>query len=70
MKSFYVALSDESDLKLASSSATALLNYFLLALFGESFFFNKCRFCFFCQTASPRGAIEWSTEKIYSECLP
>ena len=21
------------------------LNYFLLALFGDSFFFNKCRFC-------------------------
>ena len=36
MKSFYVAWSDEPDLKLAWSSETALFK--LLALFGESFF--------------------------------
>ena len=47
MKSFYVAWSDEPDLKLAWSSETAFFNLFPLCPLWRQFFFNKCRFCYF-----------------------
>ena len=47
MKSFYIAWSDEPDLKLAWSSETALFKLFLLCSLWRQVFFNKCRFCFF-----------------------
>ena len=40
MKSFYVALSDKPDLKLASSSATALFKLFPLGPLWRKFFFQ------------------------------
>ena len=70
MKSFYVAWSIEPDLKLAWSSATALFKLFPLGSLWRQIFSISVDFAFFCQTASPKAAIEWSTEKIYSECQP
>ena len=70
MKSFYVAWSDEPDLKLAWSSETVLFKLFLLGPLWRQFSLISVDFAFFCRTASPRAATEWSTEKIYSECQP
>ena len=68
MKGFYVAWSIEPDLKLAWSIETALFKLFPLGTLWGQFFFVG--FAFFCRTASPKAAIEWSTEKIYYECQP
>ena len=70
MKSFYVAWSDEPDLKLAWSSETSLFKLFPLGPLWRQFFSISIGFAFFCRTASPKTAKEWSTEKIYSECQP
>ena len=47
MKSFYVAWSNEPDLKLAWSSESALFKLSPLGPPWRQFIFNKCRFCFF-----------------------
>ena len=70
MKSFYVTWSNEPDLKLAWSSETALFKLFPLGPLWRQFFSISIDFAFFCQAASPKAAIKWSTEKIYSEYQP
>ena len=70
MKSFYIAWSNEPDLKLALSSETDLFKLFSLGPLWRQFFSVSIGFAFFCWTASPKVGIEWSTEKIYSEGQP